>query len=69
MELRTVNSSNLKQVGYDKKGKVLRVIFTSGACYDYYSVDEQMFRHLIQSPSVGKFFHRYIKNSYKYSKI
>lgn len=64
MELRDVNSSNLAQVGFDNTTNTLRISFTTGAVYDYFNVDEQVFRHLLQSPSKGRFFHRYIKNRY-----
>ena len=69
MELRNVTSSNLTQVGYDNNRNVLRVVFATGAAYDYHNVDEQMYRHLLQSPSKGRFFHQYIKNRYNYEAV
>lgn len=64
MELRNVNSSNISQIGFDIKTNTLRIVFTTGAIYDFFEVDEQLFRHLLQAPSKGKFFHKYIKNRY-----
>lgn len=69
MELRNVTSTNLAQVGYDNQRNVLRVVFASGRAYDYYNVDEQMYRHLLQAPSKGRFFHQYIKNRFNYEVV
>jgi len=66
MELRNVNSSNLAQVGFDNTTNTLRVAFTTGAVYDFFNVDEQLYRHLLQAPSKGRFFHRYIKDRFNY---
>ena len=64
MELREINSTNLAQAGFDNKTNTLRIVFTTGAAYDYFGVDEQVYRHLLQAPSKGRFFHRYIKTRY-----
>ena len=66
MELREVNSTNITQVGYDNQTNTLRIAFNTGAIYDYFNVDEQVYRHLLQAPSKGRFFHRYIKTRYNY---
>ena len=66
MELRNVTSSNLTQIGYDIGTNTLRIAFSSGRVYDYYNVDEQIYRHLLQSPSKGKFFHKYIRDRYNF---
>jgi hypothetical protein len=67
MELRDVTSSNLAQIGFDNKTNTLRVVFATGVTYDYYGVDEQTYRHLLQAPSKGKYFHRYIRDRFNYS--
>jgi hypothetical protein len=69
MELRNVNSSNISQIGFDNSTNTLRVSFTTGAVYDFYDVDEQIYRHLLQAPSKGRFFHRYIKNRYNFEVV
>ena len=69
MELRNVNSSNIIQVGFDNKTNTLRVAFVTGATYDYFNIDEQLYRHLLQAPSKGRFFHKYIKNRYNYKVV
>jgi len=69
MEMRDTSSSNIAQVGYDTAEKVLRIVFQTGAIYDYTNVDELTYRQLLQSPSVGKFFHRYIKGSFDFNRI
>jgi hypothetical protein len=69
MELRAMKSTNIAQVGYDESTKVLRVIFNSGSMYDYFDVDPQTYRFLLQSPSKGGFFHKYIKNNFRCEKV
>jgi len=66
MEYRNVNSSNIKQIGYDMKKRVLRIIFHSGAVYDYTDVDQNVYSDFISAPSIGKYFSVRIKNAYPY---
>jgi len=77
MELVSVNSSNIKQIGYEedfyislnRKTSVLRVVFTSGMVYDYYQVPKYLHVGLMKAESKGKFFHENIKNQFHYERV
>lgn len=69
MDIRPIKSTNISQVGYDEATKVLRIVFNSGSTYDYFDVDAQTHRFLMQSPSKGGFFHKYIKNNFRCEKV
>lgn len=56
-----VVSSNVAEVDYDKEKKALTVIFHSGARYVYGGVPTQTYTALLNSPSVGSFVHRVLK--------
>lgn len=77
MELFSVQSSNISQIGYEKEERivfnqdpisVLRIIFTSGITYDFYDVPQDIFIGLKDATSVGKYFNQNIKNRYNYEK-
>lgn len=65
----SVNSSNIYNVGYDKKAKTLEVEFKSGSTYQYEDVSKKVFNELVHAFSVGKYFHENIKNNYVYTKL
>ena len=77
MNLIKVQSTNIEQIGYEegtrislsqKPISILRVIFTSGITYDFYNVPKDIYEGLLDSRSVGKYFHQNIKNRYEYEK-
>jgi len=69
MERQTVNSSNLKSVGYDPDRRLLEIEFHTGAVYQYFNVPESVYRELMAAPSHGKYFHQHIKDQYRYQRI
>jgi len=69
MERRPVISSNLKSVGYDTDSQMLEVEFHSGAVYQYYGVPQSLYEGLLNAPSHGKYFHRYIRNQFPYRRV
>ena len=64
-----VRSSNLKAVDYNPSTHTLTVWFRSGSVYEYYGVSQNIFEGLLSAQSKGRYHHRYIKNSYQYSRI
>lgn len=57
-----VNSSNVKEVGYDAKNSELHVSFHSSGTYVYDGVPVDEYEALVTAESVGKHFNKYIKN-------
>lgn len=65
----TVNSSNIKSIGYDKISSVLEVEFTSGDVYQYFNVPEFLYQQFLQASSHGQFLNDHIRYNYRYQKI
>ncbi|WP_295363413.1 KTSC domain-containing protein [uncultured Pseudoramibacter sp.] len=59
----SVTSSNIVAVGYDSQRRTLRVQFHNGT-YDYDNVPESVYYALLNAPSKGKHFSRFIKGHY-----
>lgn len=53
-EISFVNSTSVMLIGYDEKSCTLRVIYNSGAAYDYRNVTSLTFEALVNATSVGK---------------
>ncbi|MBK5219311.1 MAG: KTSC domain-containing protein [Thermoleophilia bacterium] len=64
-----VRSSNIASVGYDPDSAILEIEFNDGGVYQYSQVSERHFRGLMTSGSVGGYFHRHIKGSYRYRQV
>lgn len=69
MNRQLVRSSNIRSIGYDQEKLILEIEFHSGGIYQYFEVPETIFNELMRAASHGSYFHRYIKNRYRYSKI
>lgn len=67
MQRKFVSSSDLLSVGFCDN--VLEIEFRSGGIYQYYNVPFQVYSELMSASSHGKFFHRHIKNFYRYRRI
>jgi len=48
---------------------MLEIEFTNGGTYQYFDVPQSAYDGLMTAPSHGKFFHAYIRNKYRYTKI
>jgi hypothetical protein len=68
MRLRPVNSSSLAAVGYDAESQVLAVKFRHGGIYEYFDVPKRAYKELMTASSLGEYFARNIRGSYRYAK-
>ena len=68
MERKSVKSSNIAAIGYDKNAKVLEIEFKHGGIYYYKDVPENAYEAMLIVPSIGKFFHNNIRNGFKMEK-
>jgi len=69
-----VSSSNIQAVGWqaEREGDdvgTLRVAFRNGAVFDYSDVPGVIYQQLLESPSVGSYFHGNIKSHYNSTKV
>lgn len=69
MNREPVNSSNLKSIGYDCERLLLEIEFHGGSIYEYQGVPEHIYSQLMEAPSMGSFFHKFIKDRYPCSRI
>ena len=68
MEMHSVESSNVAQIGHDTSSRTLRILFHSGGTYQYFNVPNDVFDNFLRADSKGKYFHENIKDIYEYSK-
>jgi hypothetical protein len=64
-----VVSTTLSAVAYDPARRLLRVQFCDGACYQYAPVPAPTFQALLQAPSLGAFFNRFIRSNFLFRKL
>jgi len=69
MERTPIRSTNIKEVGFDKETTTLEIMFTDGTVYRYFAVPEPIYVGLIRAPSAGQFFHRMIREKYRFSRV
>ncbi len=61
-----VSSTNVNSIGY--ANGIIEVEFNDGSVYQYYGVNESVFRNFLNAPSKGKFVH-YTLKGYGYQRI
>ncbi|MDE2103089.1 MAG: KTSC domain-containing protein [Patescibacteria group bacterium] len=64
-----VISSNIAEVGWDATTETLEVQFHSGAVYQYADVPFAVFKAFVAAESVGKYFHKHVRDSYRTTKV
>lgn len=58
IKFKPVESSNIKELGYDEAERVLYIKFNSGGLYSYSDVSQDEYLMLISAESVGKMFYK-----------
>jgi hypothetical protein len=75
IDLKQVESSNLRRVGYSAKAKVLEVEFLKQdelghhRKYRYYQVPKTVHMNMMQAKSLGKFMHAHIFGKYTFEEM
>jgi hypothetical protein len=69
MNRESVQSSMIASLGYDANISTLEVEFINGAVWQYYEVPENVYYDMMNSGSLGKFFHSNIKGQYIESQV
>ena len=62
-------SSVIEHMHYDNDTQTLRVVFVSGAVYDYKKVPANVYRAMQLAPSKGTFLNTNIKAHYLFEKV
>lgn len=64
-----VESSTIDEMYYDLLERKLIVTFKNGSKYQYDGVPEDVFKELISTESIGKYFASNIRNKYTTTKL
>lgn len=62
-------SSVVNHYFYFPKTEILRIIYQSGAIYDYYTVPAEIFEKFKAAKSKGQFLNYVIKPKFKFKKV
>lgn len=68
MNMVSVTSSKLVNVGFDSSAMILRIEFKDGV-YEYFGVPERIYNELMEADSKGIYFKRYIKDRYRFVRV
>ena len=63
IQLKSVNSSNIKMMGHDKATNTLEVLFYSGKSYQYQPVTEDAYHTMLKADSIGSYFSKNIRSN------
>ena len=70
MDRVSVESSQLRSVGYEPTAQILEVEFSKGSIYQYVDVPIGVYEELIGAESVGKAFSKLVKSQgYVFKKL
>ena len=69
MEMQAVTSGSIAKVGYDPQTLTMLITFHTGSTYEVTNVNQSVYDKFMESPSMGTFYARNIKNKFNYKKI
>ena len=69
MRLRRVESDMLLLAGYDRKSRILQVVFRTGGTYRYKNVPSDKYDELMNAESIGQYMHKNIIGRYEYERL
>ena len=68
-DMHSVDSTNVRAVGYKRETCELFVEFHSSGLYVYFDVPEEIYAEFMAAASKGSYLNENIKNHYHYSKL
>lgn len=69
MERKRVNSSRIRAVGYDERGRTLEVELNDGSVYQFSGVSAEVHRRMMASPSIASFYQDRIEEDYSRKRL
>jgi YD repeat-containing protein len=69
MDRRKVNSSSIRSVGYDERQRVLEIEFSDGRITQYAGVAAEVYRRLMNAPSIISYFRDNIEESFTAKRV
>jgi hypothetical protein len=64
-----VESSNIREIGYDTDTQTLEILFKSGGLYQYFNIPGGVYEQLMGASSKGSFFYHNIRGEYQWRKV
>ncbi len=68
-DMTKVQSSNIKQIGYDPETQDVHVHFHNGTAVIYRNVPEQVYEDFLGADSPGRFLNSNLKNVYTFEHV
>lgn len=65
-EHKNVRSSMLRSITYDRRNRLLEVVFRTGDAYRYNNVPVEEYEQLIEADSKGRYMQEHIIGNYRY---
>ena len=69
MERTSIDSSNIRGVGYDAESAVLEIEFLNGSVYQYFDIPLHVYEELMSTGSAGSYLAKNIKGHYRFSRV
>jgi len=69
LERQPVKSRILRSLGYNESTKILEIEFQTGLVYQYAGVPLKVYRELIRSEEIGKYFTDKVRNRFRTKQI
>lgn len=64
MEMKKINAGKLRAIGYDSRGRLLRVEFEDGSAIEYSGVGDEVWRRLSTSGSAWSYYRDNIEEEF-----
>ncbi|HET6581318.1 MAG TPA: KTSC domain-containing protein [Methanoregula sp.] len=69
LERQPVKSRILRSMGYDESTKILEIEFQTGLVYQYAGVPLKVYRELMRSDEIGKYFTDKVRTRFRTKQI
>lgn len=64
-----ITSITIREAGYDLDSSTLEIVFNDGRIYRYFDVPEPIYQGLLRATSAGQYFHRTIREKYRFARM
>jgi len=63
------DSRTIDSIRYNKRKRLLEIRFHKRGIFQYANVPEEIVQKLLEAPSKGRYFNRYIRPKYRYKRV
>jgi hypothetical protein len=65
MEMQSVDSSAILEIGYDECAQQMKIKFKQGKVYNFCQTPKHIFQGLLESSSKGTYYNNHIRDNYQ----